>query len=466
MVGIFFEAIKTDRSVLKPNPMKTHIQWIIILALAGLFPARAMAQQDTLTLQDVLSRALKQNKQLEIARMQSRKAEYATREAQSNLFPEIEAYGKMEDYLKLPVLIIPGEMLGAPGENVPVQFGTQYNVEGGLQLRQLLFNQSYWTSLRLSKKMEQIQELGIEQTREEVFYELARLYYLSHATQGQIELLKRNMARLDTIYRLTEVQLNQDMIRRVDLEKIEVRRNNLQVELEGLQTLWNRQIRTISQLAGLRDKKPIVFDKQDLCRPVTSSRPQNNEDHPELLLQHRKTELEALQLKSQKQAYLPTLTGFGRFNYQAQRDELDMFQSDGDKWSQIAVVGVNLQVPLFDGFNRRAGIQKARVSLDQAKVKESQIREKLEMQQMNAAGKYRQKKKDLSSQQSNVALAQKVFAIHKTQYHNGMISLTELLQAESDLSYTQGKKLESLLQLRLAELELLQSQGMLQSLLN
>ena len=443
-----------------------HIKWIVILAFTGLIPARGIAQQDTLTLQDVLSRALKSNKELEMVRMQARKAEYATREIQSNLYPQIEAYGKMEDYLKLPVLIIPGEMLGAPGENVPVKFGTQYNVEGGVQLRQMLYNQSYWTSLRLSKKMEQIHELGIEKTRVDIFYELARLFYLSHATKGRIELLKKNIARLDTIYRLTEVQLNQDMIRQVDLEKIEVRSNNFQVELQGMQNLWKKQVRLIKHLAGFRETQPIAFEDQAMSQPLAGPGQKNKKEHPQLRLQDRKTELEALRLKRQKQAYLPTLTGFGRFNYQAQRDEMDMFQSDGDKWGQIAVVGINLQVPLFDGFNRRAKIQQAKISLDQAKVKESQIKEQLEMQQINAAEKYRQKKQDLNSQQANVILAEKVFDIHKTQYHNGMISLTELLQTESELSLTQGKKLESLLQLRLAELELLQSKGMLQSLLD
>ena len=443
-----------------------HIKWIVLITLTGLIPAGVMAQQDTLTLQDVLSRALKNNKELEMVRMQALKAKYATREAQSNLYPQMEAYGKMEDYIKLPVLIIPGEMLGAPGENVPVQFGTQYNVEGGVQLTQLLYNQSYWTSLRLSKKMEQIQELGIEKTREDVFYELARLYYLSHATKGQIELLKKNIARLDTIYHLTEVQLNHDMIRRVDLEKIKVRRNNLQVQLQGTQTLLEKQVRMIKHLAGFSKTQPIVFEDQAMNQPVARSGQKNKGEHPLLRLQDRKTELEALRMKRQKQAYLPTLTGFGRFNYQAQRDELDMFRSDGDKWSQIAVVGINLEVPLFDGFNRRAKIQQARISLDQAKVKESQIKEQLEMQQINAAEKYSQNRQDLAGQQANVLLAEKVFDIHKTQYHHGMISLTELLQTESELSLTQGKKLESLLQLRLAELNLLHSKGMLQSLLN
>jgi outer membrane protein TolC len=446
--------------------MKQPLKWIFILALTGMIPTGATAQKDTISLQDILSRALEENKQLKMARMQAKKAEYATRGVKSKLYPQIEAYGKMEDYLKLPVLIIPGEMLGAPGENVPVQFGTQYNVEAGARFRQLLYNQSYKTSLRLSKKMEQIHRLGVERTREEIFHEIGRLYYLSHATKGQIELLKKNIARLDTIYQLTEIQLNQEMIRQADLKKIQVKRNNLKVEMNGMKNLWERQVRTISYLAGISDTQQIAFSDQVLSQPVGASEAQNKSRHPQLQLQNHKTELQALRLKRQRQAYLPTLTAFGRFNYQAQRDELDMFQAGKDKWSRIAVLGVNLQVPIFNGFNRQAKIQQARVSLEQAETKESQIKEELKMQQLNAAEKYRQKKMDFTSQQSNVALAQDVYAVHKTQYHNGMISLTELLQAESELSNTQGKKLESLLQLRLAELKLLQSQGMLMSLLN
>jgi outer membrane protein TolC len=63
-------------------------------------------------------------------------------------------------------------------------------------------------------------------------------------------------------------------------------------------------------------------------------------------------------------------------------------------------------------------------------------------------------------------LAQEVFTNTQNNYNNGLATLTDLLNAETSLTEANNNYSSALLNYRLAEVQLIKSQGQLKSLLN
>lgn len=72
----------------------------------------------------------------------------------------------------------------------------------------------------------------------------------------------------------------------------------------------------------------------------------------------------------------------------------------------------------------------------------------------------------IQAQKENVELAKEVYNSTQNNYNLGLANLTDLLDAETSLTAAQNNYNEALLQYKLAELDIIKSNGNLKSLLN
>ncbi len=70
-------------------------------------------------------------------------AEYKVKETTGIGLPQVSGTAGIQDYLKIPTTLLPGEFFGAPGTFVPVKFGVKYQSNLGVNLSQKLFDGSY-----------------------------------------------------------------------------------------------------------------------------------------------------------------------------------------------------------------------------------------------------------------------------------------------------------------------------------
>ncbi|MFX8397141.1 hypothetical protein ABTL72_19265, partial [Acinetobacter baumannii] len=67
----------------------------------------------------------------------------------ASALPTISGSAGFTDYIDIPTSLIPGQIFGQPpGTFIPVQFGTKYNGNAGLQLQQLLFDGQVFIGLQ------------------------------------------------------------------------------------------------------------------------------------------------------------------------------------------------------------------------------------------------------------------------------------------------------------------------------
>jgi outer membrane protein TolC len=78
------------------------------------------------TLQQCLDFAVNNSYAAYRANLDIQEAVFQKQEAQSGVLPQINLSGSFDNNVALPKLVLLGEIIGQPGEQIPVEMGTQY----------------------------------------------------------------------------------------------------------------------------------------------------------------------------------------------------------------------------------------------------------------------------------------------------------------------------------------------------
>ena len=145
--------------------MKRNLTVILALLSVSILSAQESGVT-ALSLKESVRQAVEKNINMVKAQIDKEKNDYKVSEARSALFPKINASGNFQDNLQLPTTMIPGEIFGQPGTNIAVQLGSPYSAAATVSLNQILYNQTAFTALKLSKRLEELSNLSIEKASE------------------------------------------------------------------------------------------------------------------------------------------------------------------------------------------------------------------------------------------------------------------------------------------------------------
>ncbi len=123
------------------------------------------------------------------------------------------------------------------------------------------------------------------------------------------------------------------------------------------------------------------------------------------------------------------------------------------------MVGVQLSVPLFDGFQRKNKARQARYAYEKNKNDMENLRNGLEIEKENARITLRAGISNLENQKQNMKLAEEVYNISKTKYKEGVGSSLEVMDAETALKEAQTNYFNALYEAHTARISLLKALG-------
>ena len=152
---------------------------------------------------------------------------------------------------------------------------------------------------------------------------------------------------------------------------------------------------------------------------------------------------ESLLYKYEKSKSLPRLAAFINGNYTGNSQTFSFTDSD-QKWFGAALFGLNLQVPLFSSFKRRAQSQKAKIAVDQAETILEETQERINIEVQAAINDYELAVETYFSNKENLALATRIEQKNQSKYFEGMASTFELRQAQLQLYSAQNNYISSI----------------------
>ena len=155
------------------------------------------------------------------------------------------------------------------------------------------------------------------------------------------------------------------------------------------------------------------------------------------------TQQTALELKLAKSKALPTLSASLNLGTNTFGERFDFFET-GKEYFNTAILGVNLQVPIFSSLLRSANTQRAKIADIKAQNTKKDTERMLSVQFENLSSAFALSKDQFLSSKDNLDLAQRIADKNELKFKEGIASSFDLRQAQLQLYQSQQEYLSSM----------------------
>ena len=430
-----------------------------------------IAQSDTLTLKRCIEIGIENNLTLQQKQQDIHIAEIGQSENRHKLIPVIQGYANFVHNVERATSVTDGSNLSKLlGVDAPymVGQGLDFQTTGGFQLSMPLYNQTLYTGIQIADKMKEISEASYEKAKEDLTVEISKLYYLAQTTAKQIELIRSNIGRMESLKSITSAFYDNDMALKVDVQRVDINLENLRTQLTNAEAMYEQQLNLLRYTLDFAPDTPILlstlkghmdYDDSYLLRGLSP-------DLYELQLLNMQSVVLQKQKKMINQGYLPTLSLVGATQWTAFTDKFENYfhTHPTNKWYNHTYWGLQLNVPIFDGLAKRNKSRKVAAQYTQLQTTIADTEKKLQTQYQNSLNDWHNNIRNAERQRENYRLAESVYLVTSDQYKEGVASMSDLLQDEMRMTEAQNGYISALYKYMVSELSLLKLTGQLNRL--
>lgn len=434
---------------------------LMIPAIYLLIAHRSNAQTEPLNIKTAVEMALSNNRSLKADSLNLSITHEKNNQLAGQYRPQVNYTSGTEYNPAIPSQMLPGSVVGQPDkELIPVQFGTRYNMKSGIEVTQALIRKDLKIQIKSAGLQMNIAQTKHNLSKEDLVYQVATLYYALQTYTEKIRTTHFDYLSMKDALKISKAQYENGLLKRIDYESLEINVANLESQLNQLQTDYNDQLAYFNYLLGLpADTATIISDSiaADLGIPEVGNYLSQRQD---IKLSSQLISAKEVELNSIRAEKSPAVNSYFRYNYQSQfNDAGKAFNSD--YLTKSATVGVSVSVPLLDGNRRKSRINAARTELDQLKLKSDYQKEQAEMELFKSKGSLGNHLTEYQITKRNLELATRVFTSRKALYTEGVTTLTELLDAERELSKARDLHMQSLINVQTGRLDVHKASGTL-----
>ena len=434
--------------------------------------AISFAQNKELTLKEAINYALEHKADAEKARLEVKKSEYQIQEVRANALPNISASGGMVYNYKLQTTYIDASTFAFPGmsvsdEPLKMQMGQKWASTAEAKLTQVLFNQSVFMGLKAARTTREFYMLNQQLTENEIIEKVAKSYYQIYQARQILQNIESNLALTEKTANVVKGLNEAGLAKKIDLDRISVTVNNLksarQQAINGLQLSEN----ALKYMIGMDMNQSIQLPKEGFEANYELAFEKGNvNNRVELQALEKQKDLLHINTKVQRAALYPSLALQATYGYLGMGPKMPLIYGKRDKvyWSDYSAVSVGLNIPIFSGFGIKAKIRQAQIQEKALEATLKDTRLALDLAYENARSQLTNNLLTIESQKENVKLAEEVLLNTQNNYAQGLASVTDLLDSERSLSDARNSYTKALLDYKVAEIELLKSQGNLEVL--
>ncbi|HEY1020620.1 MAG TPA: TolC family protein [Sediminibacterium sp.] len=405
----------------------------LVLSVSMVFSAlAATAQQNTkpLLLNDAITLALEQNRQIGLAKTAEKISLSQFKQTEAIWLPQVNlsytgfttnqplnAFG-----FKLQQSQVQSSDFNPATLNHP---GATSNVMTQLSVQQPIFNPDMSYLRKAALKESEVYAFKTQRTKEAITLQVTNSYLQLEFAYEAVKVLQEALATVREIYRFTNDRYQQGLLQKSDLLQVEVQVKTVETNLAEA----NSQISNISdQLSQLMNTATgQVYTTQAVVLPVaagfTDSVSTTRAD-----IKAMNTALSAydLAIKSTQKSMLPKLNAFG--NYQLNDQKLFGFGANA------YFAGIQLSWDIFKG--NQAKNKAATQTLEKTKLQE-QLQEQLQQGTVEIRKTKRQLEDTrfrISQQTTAAEQAEEALRIIRNRYNQGLVNTTDVLMAQSQLA--------------------------------
>ena len=390
----------------------------------------------TLTLEQALEIALSESPTIKVAEQEIEIKRYAKQEAYSSLYPRFDATAQYQRVIAKQTM----SMDMGDGNPRTLKVGSDNSFNGGISGSMPVVNAQLWESLKVSVADVM---LSIEKARSsqiDMIEQVSQAYF-------SVLLAKESLVVYQRVYD-NAVENNKNIKKRYDVgsvsefdyisSNVSVQNaipNVIEAQNSVVLTLWQ-----LKALLGIDLKKNIDvagsladYEAQmNYAKTLDQLDLSNNSTLKQLDIQEGMLESA---LKISKLANVPTLSINAAYLYTALGNDGKFFQAKA--WNPYSYAGVQLNIPIFAGGQRRAAIKQANLNLSNLKLQRENAERQLQVAVVQSLNNMQTNVKKFSAAAATVGQAQRGYEIAVKRYEVGRGTLVDV--DNSQLQLTQAE---------------------------
>lgn len=430
--------------------------FFLSLYSTGLFGQKAFY------LADAIEYALKNNYDVNKARLEKMISYERTQEVITQGFPKISGSIGYQNQFIVPTSLIPGETFGQPGKLLPVQFGVANSMSATVGLQQLIFDGRYLVGLQARQAIKDLSNTQVSMSQRDVKVLISKSYFQAVMAASSLKSLRESKLVLDKLYDQSQKTYKQGLIEELDVERLQYNVKSLQNTIEMLESQ--------SELANLALKYNMGFPMNDTMillesvdRKIDTILNQkyldeNLSNRIELKMVDQALKLKEYDIKQLKYSALPSFFGSAAFGYNSFSRSFNFWNNP---WYSLGNFGIQANIPIFDGFTRKSQITQANLGLQKLQTEKLQIQSAIQMEHTNARLSMLNTIHEYQNQKDIMRLSEKIERKTQIKYKEGIGSSFEFANAQNDRIQQYLKLLQTELKLLNLDIDFQKSSGKL-----
>jgi outer membrane protein TolC len=432
-------------------------------------PASAQAQEESnaYSLRRAVNVALANSRTLEDAEHGLEGARQQVREAWSNVLPDISVNATYSRNLLLQQIFLPCEFFDpncTPGDTRPVQVGSDNTWTAGLNVSQPLFEYDVFIGVGAAGRYEALQEEIVRGTAQQVVTAVRQAYFVALLALEELRLTEESIVRVRQNLDETRSRYEAGLVSEYDVLRFDVELATVSANLERAQNLVASGKRALLVEMGLDPNIDIeLAGRLDEVNP--DGLELNSAANQDLILlagipgvleqqvgdligtaRLRRTDirqleatisLEEARVKSVKGRFFPSVSLFTNYNVFAQQNGAPQFFGTTSNRTTTAAAGLQVSMPIFQGFGRFAQVHQAEAVVRQNETRLERVEQETLNQVRTLFDAAQESRARARSQRRAVSQAQRGYDIASAEYREGIGTQLQVTDAEVALRQSQ-----------------------------
>ncbi len=417
--------------------------------------------QSSWGLKECITYGLEHHLSNEIYRNNIEKAKQMKNENVAFYLPQVKGDIYFDDNLKKQTQIFSDETSGDVRE---IQLGKHFVTTASVEVEQALYDKFLLSSLRGLKPNNAIARLNFQQNQDGLICNISQMYVQVYVLKQQAALLQENIRKYETLHEIVKLQVEKGVTKKIEADRIFVALNNTQSQLVVVESNYELSVNRLKNAMGmdLGEQLPLP-DSLDVI-PIDTSASAisgfNAENKTEIQIQKNNLKLLEVQKNRTSAGYFPKLSFYARYGAQSFSNE---FSSAFNNWHDYSSLGLKLNVPIFDSFQKGAQIKQSKINTENALHNLKLSEDAFQLQYQNANTQLKRAQLNLENTRQNVKLAKDVFDNSALQYQQGVSPLSEFINSETSFKEAQSNYVGAMLNYYMAVIDLEKAKGTLEA---
>lgn len=412
-----------------------HNRHVRCVSLALIFLAAACLPsfaQRTLSLDEAVALAKKQNPEIVIARKQLEAARGGRIEARAGYLPSVVSTGLLRKRAQQ-------EQSRLREDDYNASLRVVQNVYSGGAVR---------ARNAIARLLEEKRELELAAVTDRVLMDLRVAYYELLLNRAKIGVRKQSVGVMRDELKAQEERFSAGTVGKLNVSRAEVSLANEQPELFDAETRLQNSYLRVSELCGVdlnAKPRPAALEMAGELQ-YQAQRPDLAEClghasalRPEVRSRQIDVEIEDQQTIIDRSELRPRVEAFSGYEVYSERDP-----EVGSEFNHGYVVGLNASWHLFDGFATKGRLQATRARREAAELALQAMQTSVESEVRSAFFDLQQADRVLESETRNVGSATESLELARSNLGAGLGTQLDVLQAASDVTRTRTTRLSAI----------------------